>query len=85
MSLSRNGTVVGIFFSSGVYTSSARRLKMNIESLKPEMPGILSLKSQKYDYIASESSMKSIGFIAQDVKEYFSDLVLDDPSDDGGV
>ncbi len=85
MSLTRNGTVVGTFASDGMYTASDRKLKQDVEPLTPVLSRLLNLTPQKYNYIASENPEKSIGFVAQDVKKHFPELVLDDPMDNGEV
>ncbi len=83
MSLTRNGAVVGTFASNGIYTASDRRLKRDIEPLDPVLSRLLTLRTKKYNYIASDNPEKSIGFVAQDVKKHFPELVLDGPMDEG--
>ncbi len=85
MSLTRNGSVVGTFASNGVYTASDNRMKRDVEPLEPLLNQLLNLRPKKYDYINSKNSRKSIGFIAQDVNEYFPELVLNGQQDDGEV
>jgi len=86
LTLTRNDIVVGTFASNGLYSSSDRKLKKNINPLKDVMKGILALNPSKYDYITSENTgKKSIVFIAQEVNKYFPELVLDEPIDDGEV
>jgi hypothetical protein len=73
-----NGNLIGQFLSStGAYQSlSDKRLKTNIHSLPDVLPKLMQLTP--VDYLmagAKPSNKKTIGFLAQDVKELFPELV----------
>ena len=86
LNVSRGGVQVGFFATDGIYTGSDKKLKKNIQSLDPVMPGIMALRPSRYNYIKSEiPEKKSIGFIAQEVQNHFPELVFDSPMDDGAV
>jgi hypothetical protein len=73
-----NGVRVGHFdFFTGVYNSvSDRRLKTNIQPLQNTLSKILRLVPVRYEMIHPQAAGKSIiGFLAQDVKEVFPELV----------
>jgi hypothetical protein len=57
----------------GSYSDS--RLKENITNLPPQLANIMALRPVEYDYIQSEGGGHQIGFIAQEVKEIYPDLV----------
>ena len=57
----------------GAYSDS--RLKENITNLPSQLNNILALRPVEFDYIASEGGGHQIGFIAQEVKEIYPDLV----------
>jgi trimeric autotransporter adhesin len=60
------------------YTYSDKRLKKNIEEIKPVLDKVLQLKAKKYQFIDSDdSTKKSTGFISQEVMELFPELVSD--------
>ena len=54
---------------------SDRRLKENIIDLPPQLDKIMALRTVEFDYIESEGGGHQIGFIAQEVKEVYPDLV----------
>ena len=54
---------------------SDRRLKENIVDLPSQLSNILALRTVEFDYIESEGGGHQIGFIAQEVKEIYPDLV----------
>ncbi|MBX3043049.1 MAG: tail fiber domain-containing protein [Ignavibacteriae bacterium] len=82
-----NGTLRGTFSSTnGVYTSSSdRKLKKDIVS----MPSILSkvnsldVYSYRFKWQTEDEKQRSIGFMAQDVRELFPELVYESTFDDG--
>ncbi len=77
LSLRYNGVVVGEFYSNGTYTAlSDGRLKTNIQNLKPVLDKIKQLRPVQYEmkYINLHHQL-SIGFLAQEVKELFPELV----------
>jgi len=62
--------------SNGNYqTYSDRRLKTSIQSLPAVLSNLLKLQPVKYNMINNPSNQKSIGFIAQDVKPLFKQIV----------
>ena len=76
--LSFNGAGRGVFNSfNGHYTEfSDRRLKIDIDALSPLLDKIMRLTPVKYKMKSGNPSQQnSIGFIAQDVKELFPELV----------
>ena len=72
-----NGGIKGRFDDNdGDYTSiSDIRLKENFESYKSVLPGIKNLDVLTYHYIANKTGKRSFGLVAQNLKEYFSELV----------
>jgi len=72
-----NGTEIGFFRPTGDYVSySDRRLKTNITPLSSTLTKVLELNPVSYEMKANNSHHeKSIGFIAQEVKELFPELV----------
>lgn len=63
--------------TSGAYNQlSDRRLKKNIQPLKPVIDKVMRLKPSRYHYSSNISGKpESIGFIAQDVEKIFPELV----------
>jgi Chaperone of endosialidase len=72
-----NGENKGNFFHiDGTYSPiSDRRLKKNIEPLKNVLSGIMQLKPVAYKMKYGPDTSKTIGFIAQQVKKIFPQLV----------
>jgi hypothetical protein len=68
--INANGANAAAF---GSYSDS--RLKENISDLPPQLSNICSLRPVEFDYIKSEGGGHQIGFIAQEVKEIYPDLV----------
>ncbi len=66
---------VGTFNSAtGVYTAvSDRRLKENIRNLESVLPSLLALNVNRYNFINNEE--EKIGFIAQDIYQYFPEFI----------
>ncbi len=54
---------------------SDRRLKTNIQSLGATLPLFLSLNPVSYRYKSSTSDKNTLGFVAQEVRELFPELV----------
>ena len=54
---------------------SDSRLKNNIVDLPSQLANIMALRPVEYDYIESEGGGHQIGFVAQEVKEIYPDLV----------
>jgi len=84
-----NGAQVGRFNDSdGVYTSSSdRRLKENISEFNNDILGkIMQLKGMSYYFKHDKNKKaKSVGFIAQDVREIFPDTVIEDDSSESDM
>jgi len=57
----------------GTYSDS--RLKENITNLPSQLASIMALRPVEFDYIESEGGGHQIGFVAQEVKEIYPDLV----------
>jgi hypothetical protein len=57
----------------GSYSDS--RLKQNIADLPPQLANIMALRPVEFDYIESEGGGHQIGFVAQEVKNVYPDLV----------
>lgn len=71
---------------SGDFNSlSDARLKDNIQSYKTVLPGIRKLNISTYHYIANEPGVKSFGMIAQNVAEYFPEIVSEHVIDKSGT
>jgi Chaperone of endosialidase len=66
-----------IDYTDGSYNSTSdERLKKNIEEISTVLDKVLQLKAKKYQFIdAGETTKKSTGFISQEVKELFPELV----------
>lgn len=74
LNLYYNNSYKGQFSAiDGVYTTSDRSLKRNITHLGTVLPKLMQLEVSKYNY--NDSSKNCIGFIAQDVKKYFPEMV----------
>ncbi|MDX2280124.1 MAG: tail fiber domain-containing protein [Saprospiraceae bacterium] len=78
---------VGIFALNGLYTPSDQRLKKDIIELAGGVLNkIMHLEAKQYRYNSEASDAKaSIGFLAQDVKQYFPELVGEMPARDGST
>jgi hypothetical protein len=75
-----NGAIAGNGDSQAAFaTFSDSRLKKNIEDLPSQLDKINALRPVEFDYI--KSGERQIGFIAQEVKEVYPDLVAE--SEDG--
>jgi hypothetical protein len=59
----------------GWNTSSDIRLKENFQEYKPVLEGIKNLNVLTYHYKADKKDARSFGLIAQDVKQYFPEIV----------
>jgi hypothetical protein len=71
-----NGAIVGNGDSQAAFASfSDSRLKKNIEDLPSQLDKINALRPVEFDYI--KSGDHQIGFIAQEVKEVYPDLVAE--------
>lgn len=62
--------------TDGGYTAySDRRLKKDIISLEPVLDKLMKMQPSRYHFIKDKSQQDCIGFIAQDVKQLFPELV----------
>ena len=77
LNLYNNTSYVGSFSNSGSYSSiSDRRLKTGIYSIPSILENVMKLEPVRYKMTVNNPSNKeSIGFIAQDVKAIFPELV----------
>lgn len=66
----------GNLYASGYYGTSDERLKRDIKPISPDLP-----KLNIREFVWNDSSVKSYGFIAQDIEKDFPELV--DTGDDG--
>jgi len=80
-----NDNNIGTFNNnSGEYmATSDRRLKKTILLHDNVLEKLLKLEASTYSYIANESKERSIGFIAQEVKELFPTVVNTNTNDQG--
>ena len=86
------GYFAGDVYTSGTYTGSDKKLKRDIKPEESIMDKIKSLKPVNYNYKAAEFKTLNLpkslqhGFIAQDVKEIFPEMVtsLKDPAMNNG-
>lgn len=65
------------------YSVSDRRLKEYFENYKPVLPGIKKLDVLTYQFIADKTGRRSFGLVAQNLKEYFPELVLGSDKENG--
>ena len=72
-----DGTYRGAFSpTDGLYTTSDRRLKTDIQPLTSVLPAVMQLSPSRYRLReANPTNKSSIGFIAQDVERLFPELV----------
>lgn len=79
-----NMTGVGSFnFSTGVYSATSdRRLKDNIQAMKPVLSDVMKLQADEYTYKSDPEQKPCLGFIAQDVEQLFPQLITP-PMNDG--
>jgi hypothetical protein len=77
LEFSYKGTIKGkIQATNGAYvTGSDRRLKTSISALPTVLDKIMLLQPRTYQFKDDTSKKASIGFIAQEVEEYFPELV----------
>jgi hypothetical protein len=68
--INANGAGAAAF---GAFSDS--RLKENIVDLPSQLDNIMALRPVEYDYIESEGGGHQIGFVAQEVKAIYPDLV----------
>ena len=78
--INSNATASGLITAGGAnqatFTSSSdSRLKENIVDLPSQLANIMALRPVEFDYIESEGGGHQIGFIAQEVKEIYPDVV----------
>lgn len=79
-----NAEIVAKIDEAGNYTTiSDIRLKENINTLTNVLPSILSMRPSSYNFKKDVNKKTEIGFLAQDVKTYFPQLVDGDDTVDG--
>ncbi len=70
------GTDAGGGTGTGISCSSDERLKTNIENLESTtLDTLLNVKTVRYNWSANPTGNKSIGFLAQDLQQYFPELI----------
>ncbi len=74
---SSNGTLAATIQSDGTCVPSDNRLKKNIQPLSNILSRIMALQPSTYNLVKLSNRNKSIGFVAQNVKKQFPELVLD--------
>ena len=67
-----NGTVS---FKNEIKTTSDARVKNNIKSFGPSLEMILKIQPKKYNMLEKKTQGIKMGFLAQDVKNIFPELV----------
>jgi hypothetical protein len=81
--------VVGNIIASGTITPSDRRLKENIVEIENALVNVMKMKPVGYDkkwLIGGELKNTEYGFIAQDLKEIFTDnKIVNTPEIEGGI
>ncbi|MEM6805933.1 MAG: tail fiber domain-containing protein [Bacteroidota bacterium] len=78
LSLYVNGTTLRGNFSDtdGAYsTVSDIRLKTDVEDMNPVLSDLMQLQAKRYHYIGNEDKKFSLGFMAQEVEQFFPELV----------
>jgi hypothetical protein len=60
-----------------IQSSSDRRLKTNINPLTNSLGKILQLKPSTYDWIMGNDNRETTGFIAQEVRDVFPEMVIE--------
>jgi hypothetical protein len=82
-----NGTLRGTFSATnGAYTSSSdRKLKKDITEISSVLTQVNALQVYTYRFVwqDAEDQKQSLGFMAQDVRQYFPQLVYEVTYDDG--
>jgi len=82
-----NGTLRGTFSATnGVYTSSSdRKLKKDITEISSVLTQVNALQVYTYRFVwqDAENQKQSLGFMAQDVRQHFPQLVYEVTFDDG--
>ena len=78
MYLRHNGSDIGFFRPTGEYVPySDKRLKTNIEVMPPTLAKMLQLQPKIFEFSNNNNRHeKTYGFIAQEVKELFPELVF---------
>jgi hypothetical protein len=84
LALNLNSNGAGFFASTGDYISySDRRLKNDVQQLPSVLNKVMQLQPVQYKMKHNNQSNRvSIGFIAQDVKDFFPGLVHEIPNSD---
>jgi hypothetical protein len=69
------GTQCTITTGTGIACTSDETLKTNIAPLTNTLDSLLKLKTVSYNWLENPSSKQQIGFLAQDLEQYFPQLV----------
>ena len=73
------GTTCTVTTGTGISCSSDERLKTNIEDLPDNtLDKLLNVKTVTYNWKKGNTEKNNIGFIAQDLQQYFPELVHED-------
>jgi hypothetical protein len=77
MDVKLNDNYVGSFQPSGMYNASDSRVKRNIQAMPSLLDKVMELQPKKYEYkYNNPNHEQSIGFIAEDVKKLFPEIVV---------
>lgn len=73
----RANNIMGWFRpDDGGYTSNSDiRMKEHIQNLEPMLPKLMALRATRYHFIGASPNSQSLGFIAQEAKLQFPELV----------
>ncbi len=63
---------------TGIACTSDERFKTNILDITNVLPSLTQVKTVTYNWVANPTSAKQIGFLAQDLEQYFPELVATD-------
>ncbi len=87
MRLEHQGGIVGNFYMDGSYTAvSDGRLKKNIQNMTGILDKVMQLRPVMYELNFNNPDNKSsMGFIAQEVKPLFPELVIIDENPEGKI
>ncbi len=76
LTFSYNGAEVANIDETGAYTMvSDRKFKNNIQNLSTVLPLLMEIRPSSYQRGQQDHDLKSVGFIAQNVRDFFPELV----------
>ena len=83
LSLIHNTNVVGSFHgTTGAYTPiSDRRFKTDIKPLNSSLGSVKKLRPSTYEMKSADNQQREMGFVAQEVQDYFPELVYENMDD----